>query len=41
MRIYEVSESTHLSELKGNEGNIFEKGVKSKTLRRLAENKRA
>ena len=32
-RIYQVSESTHLSKLKGSEGNIFEKGVKSRRLR--------
>ena len=40
-RIYEVSESTHLSKLKGSEGNVFEKGVKVRRLRRLAKNKRA
>jgi len=40
-RIYEMSESTHLSKLKRSEGNVFEKGVKSRRLRRLAKNKRA
>ena len=40
-RIYEVSESTRLSKLKGSERNVSKKGVKSRRPRRLAKNKRA
>ena len=39
-RIYEILESTHLSKLKGSEGNVFEKGVKVRRPRRLVEKKR-
>ena len=39
-RIYKVLESTHLNKLKGNEGNVFEKGVKVRRPRRLVEKKR-
>ena len=39
-RIYKVFKRTHLSRLRGNEGNVFEKGVKVKRLRSLAKKKR-
>jgi len=39
-RIYEVFESTYLSKLKGSGGNVFEKELKIRRLRRLAEKKR-
>ena len=39
-RIYKVLESIHLNKLKGNERNVFEKGVKVRRPRRLAEKKR-
>jgi len=39
-RIYKVLESTHLNKLKGNERNVFEKGVKVRRPRGLAKKKR-
>ena len=39
-RIYKVLESTYLSKLRGSKGNVFEKELKIKRLRRLAEKKR-
>ena len=39
-RIYKVLKSTYPNDLKGNERNVFEKGVKVRRPRRLAEKKR-
>ena len=39
-RIYKVLKSTYPNELKGNERNVFEKGVKVRRSRRLVEKKR-
>ena len=39
-RIYKVIEPTHLSRLRGSEGNVFEKGVKVRRPKSLAEKKR-
>jgi len=39
-RIYEVLESTHLSKLRGSKGNVFEKKLKIRRPRRLAEKER-
>jgi len=38
--IYKVLESTHLSKLRGSKGNVFEKELKIRRPRRLAEEKR-
>ena len=39
-RIYKVLESTYLSKLRGSKGNVFEKELKIRRPRRLAEKKR-
>ena len=39
-RIYKVLEFTHLSKLKRSKGNVFEKELRIRRPRRLAEKKR-